>query len=205
MNEVNFIYQDSGHFERRSDGVELVVIPGFNSGKICFFCDEYETIWKELRDVGVANGMQLKKSMSIKSAALVDICNQGYGGVVDLVRKFDRTTKDSNRIYLKFDKNGGSFFSYFSEVSNQVSILAKIPGFFDERVYFFSKNGDFYWNSSEDVGDISRAQFNRNYEIQPASLVSIFEHGLIDGLLSVGEYSVGKGFFRLSNEINFES
>lgn len=186
MHKIGFIYQDPDHRNRHSDGVELVKIPGATDGSIGFFCAESEMLWTSPDEIGTSAGIPVKQPMAVQAADIQHICAQGYGHLIDLVRDFDTHTKVSQRIFLKNASSPSAFFTCGGTAFPALSfLLCHIADFHDDAIYFFSPDGASFWRTAGDCGIPERAQPNRRYRIEPASLSSIVSHQLVEHLTGI--------------------
>ena len=90
MKTTYFIYRDSNATERQSDGVEFCKIPEFYDDKIYFYCDEYMLFWTDIDEVGDLNkSKDFKLKDKIIPATLLDICNEGLIGYINIVKQYN--------------------------------------------------------------------------------------------------------------------
>ncbi|WP_234639289.1 hypothetical protein [Delftia tsuruhatensis] len=201
MKITRLIHQDPDHHHRRSDGVELVKVPGLGTGKVYFFCDEHDSIWERPEDIGSARGIQTRKSMHIESAGLAEICRAGYGGLVDLFKQFDTHTKRAEYLPLK---SGSDTMAFFSGILSATPILfCNIRNFHDERLYYAALDGSSVWRFPEDVHSPVRAMQGHGLGIVPAPVLSIFESHLVDHVFGIREYLKLKGRIHATRSMEF--
>ncbi|MDU8925694.1 hypothetical protein RYD26_12475 [Pasteurellaceae bacterium LIM206] len=90
MKTTYFIYRDSNAMERQSDGVEFCKIPEFFDDKIYFYCNEYMLFWTSIDDAGDLNkAKDFKLKDRIIPATLLEICNEGLIGYINIVKQYN--------------------------------------------------------------------------------------------------------------------
>jgi hypothetical protein len=203
MTDATFIYEDAGHAERQSDGVEMLIIPGQNDGKICFYCNEQDVIWPTLESVDTARTLQRSRSTQLRSATLHEICDQGLVTYVDLVKEHQKTQNVTTRIYLRQHPFKSDCFGYLAARSAQPGetvLFCRIPEYYDENIYLFSPIDGSMWLLRNHDEQPSKAMKNLRVSKTPASAAEVFDRGHIDKVVAAKEYRVnGEAFSELQS------
>lgn len=90
MKQVYFVYKDPGADERRSDGVELCLIPEFQDEHIYFYCSEYVMFWRTIEEAGdFKKCCNFKLKGQIRPATLAEMCNGGFSERIDIIKEYE--------------------------------------------------------------------------------------------------------------------
>ncbi len=105
MKKVYFVNQDHYMDERKSDGVEMCIIPEFHDNNIYFYCREYDIFWNSIEDVGSHDNYHTFKLKGvIRPATLEEICNASLYKYIDTIKELiieNGKLLDINYIHLK--------------------------------------------------------------------------------------------------------
>ncbi|MFN3439897.1 MAG: hypothetical protein ACK41V_19530 [Acidovorax sp.] len=196
MKKINFLYQDSAHLERQSDGLNFVIAPEINGGAICVYCNEYDSFALSIADFEKNNFVVVSRSNKFRAATLEEICQQGLSTFVDVIRTYDTQSKQEKYVYLHQDASIDAlkyaFFTFKNIDYQQEGVYCNIPEFYDEGIYFFSVEEDCFWRSLEDFGSQSKATKFKAHKVVPTSLSKIYEAGYLDFVVGVKEFSLGR-------------
>lgn len=208
MRKVHFIYQDSNHIERRSDGLAFVIAPKLAGESVCVYCNEYDSFALSIDDFERNKFIPVSKSINFRSAKLAEICAQGFANFVNLIIANDVENNQSQYIHLSGNHSGSinknrAFYVLNIQDRSEVGIFCKIPEFFDERIYFYSVSMGCFWRSFDDFGVYAKATKFKCDGISPVSLSDIYEAGYLDLVFGVKDFLPAHGELVESGFINF--